>query len=172
MERHDMNFRLPRRGIWLCALSMAAAPPSFGHGQTAAPKQNSVTDLPANALVAKPTHPVRHHARRGSHARHHTAPPPTNVEPQARAPTPPAFSEAPTPNDNLLPPHEYIPPATAVVPGTLQLHYPPSGNGYVTGSSPQALDDDRTAKVPGVTLHVPLQPDPPPPMPPPQDPLH
>jgi hypothetical protein len=119
-------------------------------------------------------HHVRRRGRHHSHVLHHRRPlpPQPDTGTASQAPTPPAYSSAPTPDGNLLPPHEYIPPATSVVPGALQLHYPPSGNGYVTGSSPQALDDDRTAKVPGLTLHVPLQPDPKPAMPPPDDPLH
>jgi len=168
-----MIFRLPRPGLWLCALFIAAALPASGQKPTRAPAEDSAsTRASSNPPAAPPRRQVPRRVRRHGHANHHhAAPPPDNTDVESRAPTPPAYSEAPTPNDNLLPPHEYIPPATSVLPGTLQLHYPPSGNGYVTGSSPQALDDDRTAKVPGVTLHVPLQPDPPPPMPSPQDPL-
>ncbi len=94
-------------------------------------------------------------------------------EPQTAAPVQrPDYTEAPTPNGNLLPPTEYVPPNAAVIPGTMQLHYPPSGEGYVPGSSPQAMDDARTAKVPGVTLHLPIQPEAPPPLPSPTDPSH
>ena len=109
---------------------------------------------------------------RHRHRRHTVAPKPP-PEAQTAAPVQaPVYTEAPTPNGNLLPPQESVPPNTAVLPGTMQLHYPPSGEGYVPGSSPQAMDDARTAKVPGVTLHVPIQPDAPPPLPPPGDPGH
>jgi hypothetical protein len=164
----------PRRWLIGLALALAVALPVSGRAQTPAPNQTLAADVHAPQPWAAPARHVHHHPRRHSHVtRHHAAPPPAQrTESETRAPTPPAYSEAPTPDSNLLPPHEYIPPDTSVVPGTLQLHYPPSGNGYVTGSSPQALDDDRTAKVPGLTLHVPLQPGAPPPMPPPEDPLH
>ena len=78
--------------------------------------------------------------------------------------------QAPTPDANLVPPAEYVPPTASVLPGTMQLHYPPVGEGYVPGSSSQSMDDARTAKVPGLTVHVPIQPDAPQQLPPPQDP--
>jgi len=115
--------------------------------------------------------PSAHHTAHHRHARakHRTASAGKPQEPQTAAPVPPAYTAAPTPNANLLPPQESVPSDTSVLPGTMQLHYPPSGEGYVPGSSPQAMDDARTAKVPGVELHVPLQPDAPQPLPPPQN---
>jgi hypothetical protein len=46
---------------------------------------------------------------------------------------------------------------TSVAPSVFQLHYPPQGEGYVTGSSPQAMDDHNAAKATGVQVTVPLQ---------------
>ena len=83
---------------------------------------------------------------------------------------PPAYTEAPQPNANLLPPAEPVPQSVSVVPGNLQLHYPPSGDGYVLGSSPQAMDDEHTARFPGLTVHFPMQPAAPQKLPPPQAP--
>jgi hypothetical protein len=125
-------------------------------------------DAAAPTAPAPAPHHTVHHARRHHRHGHPAKPAP---EAQTAAPVqPPAYTEAPTPNGNLLPPQESVPPNTSVLPGTMQLHYPPSGEGYVPGSSPQAMDDARTAKVPGVTLHVPLQQDPAQPLPPPTDP--
>lgn len=122
---------------------------------------------PTAASAPHPHHPTTHRHWVRRHRLASTAPA-TSATP---APVPrPSYTAAPTPNANLLPPSGYVPPATSVEPGTMQLHYPPSGEGYVTGSSPQAMDDARTAKVPGVTLHVPLQPPGPQPLPPPQGP--
>jgi hypothetical protein len=62
------------------------------------------------------------------------------------------------PNDSVSAP---IPPSsteTQVAPSVFQLHYPPQGEGYVTGSSPQAMDDHNAAKATGVQVTVPLQP--------------
>jgi hypothetical protein len=60
------------------------------------------------------------------------------------------------PNETVEAPHEQLQPGLNVVPGNLQLHFPPAGDGYPPASSSQALDDSHTPKVPGVTLTVPL----------------
>jgi hypothetical protein len=123
---------------------------------------------PQPAQPAAPDLPVHHRARHHHHYRRHPPPPLASLRP---SPRPAAdYTEAPRPRADLLPPKEAIPPSTAIVPGNLQLHYPPSGEGYVRGSSPQAMDDERTAKFPGVTLHVPLENPAPQPLPPPTDP--
>jgi hypothetical protein len=132
-------------------------------------------EAPASAAPAPVVHHPVHRPRPHHHRAHHrTAATATGtLEPQAPAPVQrPAYTDAPRPDADLLPPKEYVPPNAAVIPGTMQLHYPPSGEGYVPGSSPQAMDDARTAKVPGVTLHLPIQPTPPAPLPPPTDPAH
>jgi hypothetical protein len=79
-------------------------------------------------------------------------------------PQPPA---APNPDANILPPTAPVPQHQEVSPQTMQLHYPFAGNGYVTGSSPQAMDDATTAKIPGVIVQMPIQPARPQPLPPP-----
>ncbi|HTZ69814.1 MAG TPA: hypothetical protein VMB71_04100, partial [Acetobacteraceae bacterium] len=84
-----------------------------------------------------------------------------HAPPPAPAPPPKldtnAAVPAPVPNENIQPP-EGPPPSTdpSFHPQQLQLHYPPVGMGYVAGSSPQAMDDYRTEKVPGVVIKVPL----------------
>ena len=85
--------------------------------------------------------------------------------PPAPAPATPLQTAAPLPNEAVQPPQEQLQPGLNVVPGNLQLHFPPSGDGYPPASSEQTLDETRAPKVPGVTLTVPLgQPneDPPP----------
>ncbi len=80
--------------------------------------------------------------------------------PSATAKLPPAIAgtePAPVPDEAVsdVPPGQA--PATRVTPGLLQLHYPNVGDGYVQGSSPQAMDDRNTAKAPGVEVQVPLK---------------
>jgi len=101
--------------------------------------------------AAAPTH----HARRLRHV-HKAAPPPA----PAAARVPPAIAgtePAPVPDEAVsdVPPGQA--PATQVTPSLLQLHYPNLGDGYVQGSSPQAMDDRNTAKAPGVEVQVPLK---------------
>jgi hypothetical protein len=98
-----------------------------------------------------------HHAHRARHA-HKAAVPP--AAPAAAAKLPPAIAgtePAPVPNEAVsdVPPGQA--PATHVTPSLLQLHYPNVGDGYVQGSSPQAMDDRNTAKAPGVEVEVPLK---------------
>ncbi len=83
------------------------------------------------------------------------------------APVVPQPTDATDPKANLLPDEASVPKATNVSPGTMQLHYPFAGDGYVTGSSPQAMDDATTAKIPGVIVKMPIQPSPPQALPPP-----
>jgi hypothetical protein len=101
--------------------------------------------------------PPVHHVRHARHRHKAEAAPPAPV---AAAKLPPAIAgtePAPVPNEAVsdVPPGQA--PATHVTPSLLQLHYPNVGDGYVQGSSPQAMDDRNTAKAPGVEVQVPLQ---------------
>ena len=64
-------------------------------------------------------------------------------------------SPAPIPNESVSPP-DAPPPKAEISPRSFQLHYPPVGDGYVTGSSSQAMDDREAAKATGVQMTVPL----------------
>ncbi len=72
-------------------------------------------------------------------------------------PAPPRVGPAPTPNDGVTAPVENPDPKTDLQPSVFSLHYPPQGDGYTTGSSPQAMDDRNAAKATGVQLTVPLK---------------
>ena len=96
--------------------------------------------------------PAPHHA----HLRHHRRQTAVHVPHPPPAPALPVETAAPLPNENEEPPREQLQPGLNVVPGNLQLHFPPSGDGYLPASSEQTLDDTRTPRVPGVTLTVPL----------------
>jgi hypothetical protein len=79
---------------------------------------------------------------------------------QRPAPMPEARSEtgpAPVPDEAIFPPIDDPQPQTSVAPAVIQLHYPWQGDGYVSGSSPQAMDDREAAKVTGIQITVPLQ---------------
>jgi hypothetical protein len=102
--------------------------------------------------------PIRHthHADRVRHAHRAISPPARQTA--ARPPAADAGTEpAPVPNEAVsdVPPGQA--PDTRVTPSMLQLHYPNVGDGYVQGSSPQAMDDRNAAKAPGVEVQVPLQ---------------
>jgi len=106
-----------------------------------------------------PTQPPTHPTHRAHHARHvRKADPATAAAKPASLPPAIAGTEpAPVPNEavNDVPPGQA--PETRVTPSMLQLHYPSLGDGYVQGSSPQAMDDRNAAKAPGVEVQVPLK---------------
>ncbi len=110
-------------------------------------------------------HPVHH---RHHHVRYHrpsAAPPaPGQTAPQTDAD---GTTPAPVPNENIGPPRSPPDTSAQVNPGSLQIHYPALGNGYLPGSSPQDMANQQTPSVPGVTVKVPLQPAEPQPLPPP-----
>ena len=121
----------------------AAADPSLAGGQAAAP-----------AMQAH--RPMRHHASHKVHQGQQIALTPR----PATLPTPPApprVGPAPTPNDGVTAPVENADPKTDLQPSVFALHYPPQGDGYTTGSSPQAMDDRNAARATGVELTVPLK---------------
>ena len=109
---------------------------------------------PAAPMPAAPAAPV-HHAR--AH-RHHASWHKPGVAPLAAAPAQrvaSTTSPAPIPNESVSPP-DAPPPKAEISPRSFQLHYPPVGDGYVTGSSSQAMDDREAAKATGVQMTVPL----------------
>jgi hypothetical protein len=120
--------------------------------------------LPAAQLLsarADPAAPLHTHHR----APHHRVRMARAVMPvaAARPPPPPpaqapaAVGPAPVPNEAVSAPIPPSLPAVSAAPSVFQLHYPPQGDGYVTGSSPQAMDDRNAAKATGVEVKVPLE---------------
>lgn len=126
---------------WAAAMMVAAGPSLAAADPAAAPAAPAVH------------HPVHHrHARHLGHAR-------TSASIQPLPPavaTPPAAGPAPVPNEAVNAPIDNPTPETNAGPSVFQLHYPPQGDGYVTGSSPQAMDDRNAAKATGVEVKVPL----------------
>jgi hypothetical protein len=61
------------------------------------------------------------------------------------------------PDEAASPPERSRNAATDVSPAIMGLHYPEVGNGYIRGSSPQAMDDKSAASAGGVQVTVPLQ---------------
>ncbi len=108
---------------------------------------------PATGAGSVPAqHVSTHH-----HRRHAAAKPATPVASAAPASAAvPASSPAPVPNEAVNAPIDNAGPDASVAPSVFQLHYPPQGDGYTTGSSSQALDDREAAKATGVEVKVPL----------------
>ncbi len=63
---------------------------------------------------------------------------------------------APMPDQAVTAPIDRSDQTTSLAPAVMQIHYPPQGDGYVSGSSAQAMDDREAAKVTGVLLRMPL----------------
>lgn len=129
-------------------------------GQPAVPAA-SATPPPAASEQGKATtapkprrHAVRHRRVR------HAALVPGSARPLAAAAPAEPGAPAPVPNEGVDPPHDPANPDTQVTPSLMSIHYPPVGEGYVQGSSPNAIDDRNTAKAPGVEMTVPIQPTP------------
>ena len=124
----------------------------------APPPSADAAASPADAASPTPpaSHAAAHHGR--SHHRRHLVSHRTGVQPlPPPAPVASNTSPAPVPNEALSSPRADQPaPETSVAPSVFQLHYPPQGDGYVTGSSPQAMDDRNAAKATGVQVQVPL----------------
>ncbi len=119
--------------------------------------------------VAAPvkTHHARHHRRHTVRLQAQPSAPIGSPAPsQAEAGTTPA----PMPNEDIGPPRAPTDTSASVDPGSLSIHYPPLGNGYLPGSSPQDMANTQTPKVPGVTVNMPLQQAQPQPLPPPAEP--
>jgi len=104
-----------------------------------------------------PPHHRRHH--RAVAAPNAAAPLPVAATPDPTAPTP-----APVPNENVSAPQQTPPEGEASLdPGSVQLHYPESGDGFLPGSTADHGDNERAPVVPGVNVVVPLSQTPPPP---------
>ncbi len=98
--------------------------------------------------------PVHHaHGRRHHHLASRIAPLPPAA---SAAPVGNGTSPAPVPNEAMSAPIDNTDKTASVAPSVFSLHYPPQGDGYVTGSSPQAMDDRNAAKATGVQAKVPL----------------
>jgi hypothetical protein len=69
----------------------------------------------------------------------------------------PAFTAAPVPNTAATAPVSPAESRTHAEPTLFNLGNKYTGDGYVYGSSPQAMDDLRAQKVPGVEVKVPLK---------------
>lgn len=104
--------------------------------------------------ATRPRQASHRHARHHAHAQASAG----LIQPQAKpaAATPPEAGPAPVPNEAVAAPINDPAPQPSAGPSVFQLHYPPQGDGYVTGSSPQALDDRDAAKATGVEVKVPL----------------
>jgi hypothetical protein len=101
------------------------------------------------------------------HRQTHRKPPPRPAKPVVAQPTPPAvpaprnpgsaFTPAPLPNAAITAPTSPVESRTHAEPTLFDLSRQYRGDGYVYGSSPQGMDDRRSAHVPGVELKVPLK---------------
>ena len=130
----------------LCAVCLAlpaAADPGPVAGQTRAPAVQARQSTHRHA-----SHKAVRQSQQLALTRPATLPAP---------PAPPRVGPAPTPNDGVTAPVENADPKTDLQPSVFSLHYPPQGDGYTTGSSPQAMDDRNAAKATGVQLTVPLK---------------
>jgi len=127
------------------------------------PLRGVVTGLALAAALAMPaladTTPAApratHHHRHAAHRQRLAAV--TPIRPFAPAtPAHARDTQAPVPDPAITPPVDNSDQETSVAPAVMQIHYPPQGDGYVAGSSAQAMDDREAAKVTGVQVHVPL----------------
>ena len=108
------------------------------------------TPAPDKATASQRHVRAKHHRRVAAQ----TPPPIRSAQPagtQASAATP-----APVPNESVTAPNDPGAPNANVAPSVFALHYPPQGDGYVTGSSPQAMDDRNAARATGVQMKMPL----------------
>jgi hypothetical protein len=127
---------------------------------------------PLTAPAAKPAAISTHSAALHRHLHHRTR----HLHLQTQVPVPDAArpetdaagtTPAPMPNEDIGPPRAPASTSPSLDPGSLHLHYPPLGDGYLPGSSPQDMANSQTPKVPGATYTVPLQPAPRQTLPPP-----
>ena len=126
------------------------------------------------------TAPVPHRVHRHHHARHRPVhlQAPASTEPseaqrdaaaqKAASNAAAGTSPAPVPNEDAGPPRAGQSASAQVTPGTLGIHYPPLGDGYLPGSSSTDMDNQTTPAVPGVNYHAPIQNPAPQPLPTPQ----
>ncbi len=107
--------------------------------------------------LADPAQPATHHARHHHAARHQAAQALAPIERQTPKVEPASDkTAAPVPNEWVTAPMIPALTETEVAPAVLQIHYPPQGDGFPLGSSPQAMDDREAAKVTGLEMKLPL----------------
>jgi hypothetical protein len=155
--RAAMTIRLARTGrsavtgLFVASLLLGLTGISAGHAQVPPAHQAAgATDAPAHRG------PPHHQLRRKSAGMARKAAI-TPLPAQARPGSPAAEEPAPVPNLAVDAPIDNTKQQqTEVEPSVFQLHYPPQGEGYVTGSSAQAMDDREAAKATGVEITVPL----------------
>ena len=144
------------RPLLLAACLLLGLPCGQGFGQT--PPPSAAPQVKA---------PVIHHVHRRRRRVGLRPAAPAPVAPPAVQAGSPGTSPAPVPNEDVGPPRAPTSTSATVDPGNLSIHYPPLGQGYLPGSSPQDMANTQTPKVPGVTVNVPLQQKPPQTLPPP-----
>ncbi len=105
---------------------------------------------PRSAAGHPAAHRSRHHGRVALHSR------PVSPASPSETQTASASTPAPVPDEALTSPPDRRDPSANVAPSVFSLHYPPQGDGYVTGSSPQAMDDRNAARATGVQATLPL----------------
>jgi len=112
-----------------------------------------------------PAHPVHHHRHRTRLSLHPATPSPATPSPAQVAAA--GTSPAPVPNEDIGPPRAPLDSRGEVTPGSMSIHYPPNGDGYLPGSSSSDMDNRTTPSVPGVQYQAPLASPAPQPLPPP-----
>jgi len=77
-------------------------------------------------------------------------------QPQPSGAAHPGTEPAPVPNEDIGPPNHNLPSEGEVSPGSMAIHYPPTGEGYLPGSSSSDMDNRTTPSVPGVQYQTPI----------------
>ncbi len=135
------------------AMTVLAAACWFCGSAWAAPVQPATAN-PETSAHPKHTSSVRHRHGRRHHAARPVSPPKSDARPGGTD----ALQPAPVPNEDARPPETdtAATPEPSLHPGQLQMHFPPSGEGYLPGSSHTEMDNLNTPKVPGVTIKLPV----------------
>lgn len=144
--------RFARSALLALVSSFAGAGSTYAQPASSAPTASAAQPVTETARV---TPPVRRHLRRHRRLASRSAPAIVPPAPQQQAAG--AMMPAPVPNEGAVAPPDRASQRANVGPSVFQLHYPPQGDGYVTGSSPQAMDDRNASKATGVEMKIPLQ---------------
>ena len=140
---------MPAVRLLTAALATILATRVPANAQSSVPSPSTDGTAPHSTKAA--LHQHRRHLARGA------ARPVQPLAAQQPASTGPSnVGPAPVPNQAVAAPIDDPNPTASVAPSVFQLHYPPQGDGYVTGSSSQAMDDREAAKATGVEVKVPL----------------